>query len=453
MRRIRAAFSGDGLAARVLRSASWMMLGFGAGQGLRLASNLILTRLLFPEAFGLMALINLVMMGLAMLSDVGLGAAITRSPRGDDPEFLNTAWTLRVIRGFLLWGLTAALAWPVAEFYAEPDLALYLPVSGLALIVAGFLPTRVDTANRHLLVGRVTALNLLAQAIGIASMVLLAWQTGSVIALVVGNLVQEATRLALMHVLLPGPRNRFRWEASAAHELIHFGKWIFFSTAFWFVSSQSDRAILGKFLPLHALGLYNIGYFLASFPYQLALSVNQRLMMPVYRDRPAQDSPENFRRQRQMRSGLTALILGLLIVMAFAGPALVDLLYDDRYAGSGHVVTLVACALMPAVIGMTYEPAALVAGDSRSYAIFQGARAIAKVALMLAGVATFGVFGAIAAMGAASILVYPLLVRIARRHHVWDWKHDLFFGLVAAGAAAAALSLHRELLTDPTGLI
>ena len=67
--------------------------------------------------------------------------AISRSPRGDDPDFLNTAWSLNVFRGAFLWLLTCVLAWPAAWFYAVPELALMLPLAGLTLLIGGFNPT------------------------------------------------------------------------------------------------------------------------------------------------------------------------------------------------------------------------------------------------------------------------------------------------------------------------
>jgi O-antigen/teichoic acid export membrane protein len=250
MIKLAAVFSGRGLMARVLRSASWLMIGYGGSQALRLAANLVLARLLFPEAFGLMALVTVVTVGLSLFSDVGIGPAIAQNPRGDDPDFLNTAWTIQVIRGFGLWAMTLLLAWPVAWVYDTPDLILYLPIAGVALAIAGFNPTRIETAHRHLLVGRLTALDLAAQAIGVGAMVLVAWATGSVMALVLGGVLQAGAKLLLTHYGLPGARNRFRWEKSAAQELIRFGKWIFLSTAFWFLTSQGDRAILGALCPL-----------------------------------------------------------------------------------------------------------------------------------------------------------------------------------------------------------
>ncbi|GAB1360936.1 hypothetical protein MASR1M32_01720 [Rhodobacter sp.] len=89
----------SGLMARALRGSALTAGSYAVTQALRLASNLILTRLLFPEAFGLMALVSVVLVGLQMFSDTGIGPAISRSPRGDEPAFLDTAWTVNVARG------------------------------------------------------------------------------------------------------------------------------------------------------------------------------------------------------------------------------------------------------------------------------------------------------------------------------------------------------------------
>lgn len=437
-------FQGTGLMARVLRSASWLIIGYGTSQALRLASNLILTRLLFPEAFGLMALIMVVTVGLTLFSDVGIGPAISQNKRGDDPDFLNTAWTIQVVRGFALWGFAALLAWPVSIFYEEPQLALYLPIAGISLAIAGFNPTRIETAHRHLAVGRLTALDLLSQVIGIAAMVVLAWLMQSVAALVIGGVLQAAAKLVLTHLFLPGPSNRFRWERTAARELIRFGKWIFLSTAFWFVSSQGDKAILGKFLSLETLGIYNIGYFLASFPLLLGHAVTQKVLIPIYREKPPSASSENAAKLRKMRYALTTGVLSLLIVMAFAGPWLVEVLYDDRYVQAGAMIVVLCLALVPQVIGMSYDQAALAAGDSRRFFVFSGSRAVIQVGLLLLGISTFGLLGALIALGVSMALVHPVLIWLARHHGAWDGAHDAIFAVIAMLFGSAALWMHWD---------
>ena len=126
------------LKRRAAQGSLWEMSGRFAQQGLRLAGNLILTRLLFPEAFGLMAMVNVVIRGIQMFSDVGIRGSIISDRRGDDPRFLNTAWTFQICRGFLIWLATCVEAWFAARVYGAPELLLMIPVAGLNSAIGGF---------------------------------------------------------------------------------------------------------------------------------------------------------------------------------------------------------------------------------------------------------------------------------------------------------------------------
>ncbi|WP_151718853.1 oligosaccharide flippase family protein [Gemmobacter serpentinus] len=419
------------LFSRVLRGSALTAGSYAISQALRLASNLILARLLFPEAFGLMALVSVFLVGLAMFSDVGIGPAISQSPRGDEPDFLNTAWTVQVLRGVILWLATCALAWPAARVYDAPELLQLLPVAGLTLLLASFNPTRIDTANRHLLLGRLTALDLTAQIIGIVAMVVLAAVMRSVWALVIGALIGTVAKLTLTHFFLPGERNRFRWEPSAGRDLVNFGKWIFLSTACGFLLSQGDKAILGAYLRLDELGIYNIGYFLASFPVLLGGAVTGRILIPIYRDHPPAANAENAMRLRRLRYTMTGGMLALLGLMGFVGQPLVGLLYDDRYLHAGIILVAIACVQLPQVIGMTYDQSALAAGDSRTYFIVMALRAGLQSLCFWIGASSHGLEGALIGQFLAILAAHPIIIWLARRHNAWDPRHDLLFGSLA----------------------
>lgn len=441
--------TGNGLITRLLRSSSWVILGYGGGQALRLAANLILASLLFPEAFGLMALISVITLGLILFSDVGIGPSIAHSKRGDDTDFLNTAWTIQVIRGFLLWLCACLFAYPVAAFYDQPDLLYYLPISAFAMVISGFEPTRIETAHRHLQLGRLTALNLLAQFIGVMSMIILAMMWQSVAALVVGGLVTAISTLVLTTALMPGIRNRFRWEKPAVNELVKFGKWIFLSTLFSFFATQGDKAILGKFLSLQSLGIYNIGFFLASFPILLGQNVIGRVMIPVYRDMTASDA----RKVQRIRYGLTAGLIALLSLMALAGPWIVSQIYDARYTASGAVVVAVSVALIPAVIGMTYAQAALARGDSRRFFVVSAVQACLQVSLILSGVIYAGLVGALFGMGLAALLSHIAVIWLSRAHQVWDARHDSLFFIFWIAIATLAYVMHGTMIVELLGTV
>ncbi len=433
---------GGSLTARVMRSSALTLFGFGFSQGTRLLSNLILTRILFPEAFGLMALVTVLIVGLNMFSDVGIGPSIMQSKRGDDPAFLNTAFTIQIIRGVILFLLGCALAYPVSRFYGEDILFPMMAVASLQFMITGFTPMRKETAQRHLLLGRVTLLDAINQVISLAFILGLAVWMQSVWALVIGGLLGAVIGVVMYSLFLPGARNRLCWDKTAVHELIHFGKWIFLSTMFGFLFRQGDRLILGKFLSLDVFGIYIIGFFLGSFPMMLGTTIGQRLLIPVYRDRPPSESRENFAKLRKLRVMITLCVFFLLGITAFLGPWLVDFLYDDRYLSAGAIVVLIACCGFPQAIGMTYDAAALAGGDSKAYFLFSFIRAVFTIGGLLIGVSVGGLLGALVGQFLATLAVYPALVWLSVRFGVWDKLHDAVFALVGLLISIAAILLH-----------
>ena len=107
----------DSLRHRVLNSLGWEVGGQLGMQVTRFGGNILLTRLLLPEAFGVIGLAQVFLMALNLLSDVGLTASVIHHPRGKEAKFLDTVWTVSIIRGWILWGLSCLGAVPFARFY------------------------------------------------------------------------------------------------------------------------------------------------------------------------------------------------------------------------------------------------------------------------------------------------------------------------------------------------
>lgn len=438
MKALKQLTQGDGLRQRSLRGTALTFLNFGSAQAMRLLSNLILTRLLLPEAFGLMAIVQVVVVGLQMFSDTGVHTSIVRSDRGDDPRFLNTAWVVQILRSALVWLLVLASAPFLARFYEQSILTQLLPVAALTVLINGFRSTKMATANRHLTLGRVTMITLISQVIGILAMIVLAYVWRSVWALAVGVLVGDVVRVWLSHTKLPGENNRFQWDRSAFAELFDFGKFIFVSSIATFLVNSGDRAVLGKFVSLTELGVYNIGFFLATVPLVLTRQFVGKIILPLYVKLPPADSAENRRKVFMARGSVTGAMLVGSIVLGCLGQWIIRLLYTDEYLLAGPIMVLIAVAYMPLIITDAYNSLLLGAGKGRDYTILLISMALVQFALLLFGVQHFGLIAAILAPPIAVLLLYPLNAFLARRQGGWDPLHDgLFAGLALVGGALA----------------
>lgn len=431
--------SGDGLKARALRGSGLIAVSMVGSNLLRLASNLILTRILFPEVFGLMALVQVFIGGLEMFSDLGLKTSIMQSKRGDDPDFLNTVWTVQILRGFGLW-LAAIVFAPLATWvYDEPLLMALLPVVGFRQVIAGFTTTNIATANRHLRLGRQVWAELGCQAFGIILTIILAYILRSVWAMVWAGLMAALFRVILFHYLMPGIRNRLHWDGSALGELFHFGKWIFLATVVGFIINQGDRVFLGAHISLAELGVYNIGLFMGTIPFVLSKGVANRVITPLYRMLPPAESPANRRKLFRARRLMVAATLAISTALAFIGVPMIEFLYDPRYALAGPMVVVFCLAMVPQIVFDGYTGALLGRGDSKNFFFLLAATVAIQVAIMLWGIEHYGILAAIAAPGIAAMLVYPLRIWMVRRHKSWDMLGD--FSYLALGFALNGLAV------------
>ncbi|ACG74097.1 polysaccharide biosynthesis protein [Anaeromyxobacter sp. K] len=331
------------LGRRVARGSAWVAVGYGASQVVRFGANLVLTRLLFPRAFGLMLLVNVCLQGVHLFSDLGIGASIVQHRRSD-AAFLNTAWTVQVARGFLLWLATFAVAWPAAWMYGEPQLMWMLPVAGLAACLDGFVSTAIDTANRDLRMARLQLFDLAVQVSASVIMIAGAWLTRSVWALLAGTIAASAIRTVLSHVVMGGVRNRFCWDREAAASMLHFGKWVFVSSAVMFLAQQGDRLVFGKVLPLERLGVYNIALALVDAPTALIAAISFRVFFPMFSEMRRSD-PDLEAAYRRANSSMALLAGAGALALMLAGPLVVQVLYDDRYAEASWIVRLLALGI------------------------------------------------------------------------------------------------------------
>ena len=432
---------------RAARGTFWTALRYVAENALRLGSNLILTRLLFPEAYGLMTLVTTLIVGLGLFSDLGLNTSVVQSARGDDPRFLRTVWTLQVLRGFLLWAAASALAGPAADFYESEQLRTLIPVATLTAVLSGLNSISMSLMQRHLDLARLAGIELATQVLTTASSIVWALLDPSVWALIGGTLIGFAARVGLSYALAPQAPLGFGWERESIRQLLRFGVWIYVSTALFFVTTQADRLIFGKLLSVETLGIYGLAMALAGIPSQLLWSVGNFVLLPTF-SRQVQAGGALDVAYRRLQ--LPVLVLGVLPVVGLlaCGPELIEVLYDDRYLDAGWMLQLAALGTWFQIPQALSANALLAVGAPQWMVICNALKLGGMLLLVPAGYLLFGAPGAIGGVAVAEVFRWASLGLAVGRRGLPGLRGDvgctLLLGAASFAGWLAAHALGRE---------
>lgn len=413
------------LSKKAIQGTIWTLFGYGGSQVLRFGGNLILTRLLVPELFGLMALVNTFIIGLNLFSDVGIHPSIIRSERGDDPLFLNTAWTIQVFRGFLLWIVCWLIAKPLSEFYNEPQLLWVIPILGFTTVLSGFNSTALATLNRNLELAKLTLYDFIVQITSLSVMIVWAWISPTIWALIIGTLLGSLFGLIRSHLLNEGSPNLLAWDKTALEEIFSFGRWIFLSTAMTFLANQSDRLILGKLLSLEILGIYTVAYTLSDLPRQLMNKLSSQVLLPIF-SKTVNISNNDFRKKLLKKRWLILISLGLIITFIFGcGDFIILALYDSRYQQAAWMLPILCLGLWPILLCSTLDKILYALGKPQYSTIGYFLKFAYMIILLPLSFKSFGLLGVVITIAFNDVPYYIIVNYGLWKNKVSFLKQDL----------------------------
>lgn len=408
-----------------VRAAALNFAEYAYSQGLRFGTNLILARLLVPEDFGLMLIVNVVLNGLQMFSDLGTGPALIQNKQGEEPAFLRTAWTISVARGAFLWVTAGLLAWPLSVLYNDERLMLVLPVAAASTFLDACCSTYVSVLERRLKFGLLSIIGLGSYTVSVAVMIGGALFTTTVWPLVAGTIVYAGLSTLLTHFIPGGLPMRFQYDRTVSSQLFRFGRWLTLSSMLTFVAGQLDKIMLGKLLTITELGVYSIAFMLAQVTVALTHELSSRILYPVYA-RAGEIGPEQLRSQvRRFRIAMLLMTTPPLLLLFFIGPELIGLLYDERYSDAGWMLQILSAGALITVILVPSQSVLIARGDSYHHMLLQGVAAFAMAGSIYTGYRLGGTPGLLIGYALSGLIQYPFLASFVRKHGVWLPKLDL----------------------------
>jgi len=421
--------------SRVLNASAWVMSGIAGQQAIRLISNLILTRLLVPEYFGLMALVTSTMVLLTLLTDMGVSRSVINHQE-DDPKFLETAWTMQLLHSCFIGLLTIIAAYPLAVFYGQPELFLLLVIAALSSTMRGLTSLGCVLAEKAVKPKMNVIILIVSQVTSVISMLIAAYFMRNVFALIIGSIVETITRVTLSYLFYDKHYNRFRLDPNSVKQIFRFGKWIMLSSALTTVMTQGDALILGAWMPMEMLGKYAVASVFAGAIVLVLNAVSSAVLHPQYRKLlDLEDGVAKIRKTRFLVL-LVFAIGGLSLSML--GSVVIDFLYDSRYGESGWMLEVLALGKIGVCMSITLLPLLLAKGDSYAAMIANFWGSVILIICLFIGFRFYGSIGLIFAYAASPFISHIAVLILATRRGFNFTLEDALLYLGILGVASFA---------------
>jgi len=417
------------------------IVSFAAQAFIRLASSLIITRILQPDAYGILTVILSIAFVIELIADMNVTLFIVRDPEGDQPKYLNTAWTIRLCRALINTAILFSMGPVIASsIYDAPALSLPLRVFSVCFLISGLesmsFPLAVRRKRARVVMYSELAATAIATSFGIAYCLHFRDYWGMIYSTLLSRMVMTGLSYCFFRDLRP----RLQFDSQAAKRILGFTKFTMPSSLITLGINQFDKIIFLRLFDLTLLGVYGLASNIASPIESLVLKISQTVLYPrcaqYFREDPLNSAHRYYTENTKLF--VSIMLPGALI--AGASQFVIAFLYPQRYADAAMILQAFMLRTILQSLNSPSEDLLIAAGEVQVLLVGNIYRAVWLVGGSLIGYYYMGFVGFTygAALSPLPVLIYYSYLQYNKGLLVLRYEF-LRFGFVAAVAILAYL--------------
>lgn len=399
------------LTHRTVTGLAWSWVAIAITAAMQLIYTAVISRLLEPADFGLVAAALLGLRFVTYFSRFGLASAVVQRPTLDRQD-ISTAMRLSILFGVAAAAGAVAASPLLATVMREPSAAPVMRWMALGVLIGTIAGVPEALVRRTMRFQSLGAAQVFSYAFGYLGVgIVAAVQGWGVWSLVAASIAQAAAMLVLTCVI-SRPTVRSGFSRPAARQMLSFGGTVAITGFLEFLTSSIDTIAVGRYVGTAGLGQYSRGTFLVGLPVEQATTATTRVLLPSLSR--VQTDTERFSRAVLVIIRLLAFVVAVPVAMiSAAAPSLVPLLLGDGWEAAAAVLPYVGAAYGLALLTHSVAIAAEARGALRR-----------KLAIQVGALATTSalITGAVVAGPTLNRLALAwLLGEAARLLYYWVW--------------------------------
>lgn len=432
--------------ARGMASAGmWSVGGKLTGRLFDLAALVILTSILEPADFGLVAKAMAVVMLVEVITFVPIESSILRV-KTPEHSLYETAFTLTLIRAVIIFALIAVLAGPLALFFKDPRLQSLMLWLALAPALRGCISPKMADFTRQYDMRREAAIDITSKLAALVTVTVVALMTRSYWSIAVGTILTPLVMSSLSYVVAPF---RPRLTLKHWHAFKDVMTWVTISQTVQAMNWQLDNFILGRMLGNDAFGRFSIARQLNDIPFQAIALPLTRPMIAAFSAAAHDDERRSL--WLQFSNACLFIVGPVLVAVAVLSDDLIFVLLGQGWDGAGPILAGLALATLPALPIVPLLPFAVSIFQTRLIAMRVTLQFVVSVPALIAGATLAGVNGVIIAKAGIAMVMLIYVGKIIRDRiqlSIRDQMISFWRSLLGLAVLAVLLALARDLVPD-----
>jgi len=268
------------LKKRTFWGAIWNSLSSVSLTGLNFMITAILARLLTPNAFGVMGMIQTTIALINMMNQFGLAPAIIQGENLNQKRLSSLFW-FNMFIGFIMTLIVFFSSNLIAMFFNQPELEELLKLISVVFTIVSLSFIQQSLLKKEMKFKELFNINIIATiSYGIIT-VIFALNGLGVKALVLGYISKNFIMTIIILFFYRWTPNLI-FDFKIIKDLLNFGVYVFGSSFLNYFKRNLDYLLIGKLLGPNALGYYTLAYKLMLVPVQKIGGVINNTFLPAF---------------------------------------------------------------------------------------------------------------------------------------------------------------------------